>query len=34
VAAGVRRDVSVPPYWTKELIIERLEDAGIVEKVT
>jgi hypothetical protein len=32
VAAGVRRDVSAPPYWTKELIIGKLEDAGIVEK--
>ena len=29
----MRRDVSVPPYWMRELIVERLEDAGIVEKV-
>ena len=33
VAAGVRRDVSEPPTWTKELIIKKLEDATIIPKV-
>ncbi len=30
VAAGVRRDVSQPPVWIKNLIINKLEKAGIV----
>jgi hypothetical protein len=32
VAAGVRGDVSRPPIWVKNLIIDHLEKAKIVEK--
>jgi hypothetical protein len=34
VAAGVRRDVSETPSWMKEIVVNKLEDAGIIPKVS
>lgn len=33
VAAGVRRDVSETPLWMRNLVVNKLEDCGIIPKV-